>query len=97
MERGGYTYIMTNPGHTVLYAGVTANLELRIAQHKSQTIDGFVKKYHTTKLVYFEVFQRIEEAIALETQIKGRTRAKKIALIESMNPDWIDLADVPSP
>jgi len=92
MTKGDHTYIMTNPGHTVLYTGVTANLELRVAQHKSQSIEGFVKKYHVVKLVYFESHDRIEDAIAREKQIKGKTRAKKISMISAMNPDWVDLS-----
>jgi putative endonuclease len=76
-----------------LYVGVTNNLLLRVRQHKSQSIDGFTSRYNLTQLVYYEQFDDIRDAIAREKQIKGWARAKKLALIESLNPDWIDLAD----
>jgi putative endonuclease len=76
-----------------LYVGVTNNLLLRVRQHKSQSIDGFTSRYNLTQLVYSEQFDDIRDAIAREKQIKGWARAKKLALIESLNPDWIDLAD----
>ena len=71
MEYGGYTYILTNKCHTVLYVGVTANLGRRIAQHKNQAVPGFTAKYKVHKLIYYERFDRIEDAIAREKQIKG--------------------------
>jgi putative endonuclease len=76
-----------------LYVGVTNNLLLRVRQHKSQSIDGFTSRYNLTQFVYYEQFDDIRDAIAREKQIKGWARAKKLALIESLNPDWIDLAD----
>ena len=93
MKKGGYVYIMANSGHTVLYTGVTSNIILRVAQHKTGDIKGFSSKYHTTKLVYFEFLDSIHDAIALEKKIKGKTRAKKISMILNLNPRWIDLAD----
>ncbi|NBQ53094.1 MAG: GIY-YIG nuclease family protein [Proteobacteria bacterium] len=92
MKNGGYVYIMTNAGHTVLYTGVTSNIELRVTQHKVGGTEGFSSKYHTTKLVFFEFLDSMHDAIALEKNIKGKTRAKKIAMIIQQNPRWSDLA-----
>lgn len=82
---------MTNQYNTVLYTGVTSNLMQRVSEHKSKTGSGFTSKYNVTKLVYFEEFARMDDAIAREKQIKGGSRQKKIDLINSMNPDWKDL------
>ena len=82
---------MTNAHHTVLYTGVTNNLLRRVLEHKEGNLPGFTQKYKTNKLVYFEVFNLIESAIAREKQIKGYSRLKKISLIESRNPDWKEL------
>ncbi|MBI3171572.1 MAG: GIY-YIG nuclease family protein [Hydrocarboniphaga effusa] len=76
-----------------LYVGVTNDLERRVFEHKQKLVPGFTAKYKITKLVYFEDTGRIEEAIAREKQIKGWLRAKKVALIESLNPEWEDLSD----
>ncbi len=75
----------------VLYIGVTNDLERRVAEHKLKIIDGFSKKYKTQKLVYYEHFYHIEQAIDREKQIKKWRRSKKISLIESCNPFWEDL------
>jgi putative endonuclease len=82
-----YVYITTNLSKT-LYTGVTNNLARRVYEHKNKLVEGFTKKYNITQLVYFEVFNNIEDAIRREKQIKGWVRKKKIALIESMNPEW---------
>ncbi len=82
---------MTNRKNTVLYTGVTNNLRRRVYEHKEKLVKGFTKKYNITKLVYCEVFDRIEDAIMKEKQIKGGSRQKKIDLINSMNKDWRDL------
>lgn len=89
----GFVYILTNKNNTTLYIGVTANLELRIKQHQAK-IDkkSFTTRYNLCKLVYYEAFQMIGDAIAREKQLKGGNRAQKIALIESTNPEWNDLA-----
>lgn len=87
-----YVYIMTNKSRT-LYTGVTNNLERRVGEHKSKAIPGFTSKYNITKLVYYEEGSDINVAIAREKQIKGWLRAKKIALIESTNPEWRDLSE----
>jgi len=92
MQRGGSVYIMTNIHHQVLYTGVTSDLVKRIQEHKTGKYQGsFTSKYNVDKLVYFESFPTIEEAIAEEKRIKGGNRLKKIKLIESKNPDWRDL------
>jgi len=92
LEYGGYTYILTNLHNTVLYIGVTSDLEKRLYEHQNNLIPGFTSKYRCHKLVYFECHDRIEDAIFREKQLKGKTRAKKIALIESENPNWNELA-----
>ena len=86
-----HVYIMSNVSK-MLYTGVTNDLEHRVFQHKTKEVDGFTKKYNIHRLVYFEAFGEIREAIAREKQIKGWLRAKKVALIESVNPEWRDLA-----
>lgn len=94
MERGGAAYIMTNRHHTVFYTGVTYNLISRIHEHKTKKYPkSFTAKYNICKLVYFEPFHSIEEAIAREKQIKKYRREKKINLIESINIEWNDLYD----
>jgi len=87
-----YVYIMTNKSKT-LYTGVTSNLQRRVWEHKQKLVKGFTKKYNIDRLVFFEETQDIRTAITREKQIKGWLRSKKIALIESINPDWIDLSD----
>ena len=82
---------MTNKWNTVLYTGVTSDLTKRIYEHKEKLVDGFTKKYNVTKLVYYEIFDEIMDAITREKQIKGWVRKKKTALIESENPEWKDL------
>ncbi len=86
-----YVYIMTNRSRT-LYTGVTNNLERRVCEHKNKLVKGFTEKYNITQLVYYEAIGDIRAAIAREKQIKGWLRMKKIALIESLNPEWKDLS-----
>jgi len=86
-----YVYIMTNDSRT-LYIGITNDLERRVFEHKSKAVEGFTRKYNITKLIYFESTDDVTVAIEREKQIKGWLRKKKIALIESMNPAWGDLA-----
>ena len=83
---------MTNRSKT-LYTGVTNDLMRRVYEHKNKMTDGFTKKYHITKLVYYEETNDIQVAISREKQIKGWLRGKKIALIESVNPKWNDLSE----
>jgi putative endonuclease len=87
-----YVYIMTNQSKT-LYVGITHNLTRRVHQHKSGAIPGFTQKYKIKKLVYFEVTTDIQEALKREKQLKGWLRSKKIALIETLNPQWKNLSD----
>ena len=87
-----YVYIMTNRSKT-LYTGVTNDLTRRVYEHKNKMIDGFTKKYNITKLVYYEETIDIQAAITREKQIKGWLRSKKIALIESVNPNWNDISE----
>lgn len=87
-----FVYMMTNRSRT-LYTGVTNNLERRVYQHKLKQIPGFTAKYNITRLVYYEESSDILAAIAREKAIKGWLRSKKIALIESVNPDWQDLSE----
>jgi len=86
-----YTYILTNKNHTVLYTGVTNDLSRRCHEHKNKLVKGFTEKYNVDELVYFEVFDFIDLAIAREKQLKGYSRAKKEALINNFNPEWSDL------
>jgi len=88
---GYYVYILTNRSKTI-YTGVTNDLQRRLYEHRNKMIPGFTSKYRIDKLVYFEETNDIEVAIAREKQIKGWLRAKKIALIESINPQWEDLS-----
>ena len=87
-----YVYIMSNKSKT-LYIGVTNDLARRIYEHKNKMIDGFTKKYNLTMLIYFEVFNSVEDAIRREKQLKNWHRQWKINLIESINKDWKDLSD----
>lgn len=91
MNHNYYVYMMTNKNHAVLYTGVTNDLNRRHYEHENKISEGFTKKYNATKLVYFEHFSNIIDAIAREKQIKGWKRAKKDALIETLNPAWRDL------
>ena len=87
-----YVYIMSTWDHGVLYIGVTNDLNRRVYEHKNKLIDGFTKKYNIKKLVYFEKFCKINDAIKREKELKGWTRTKKNALVESTNPKWLDLS-----
>ena len=86
-----WVYMMTNRNKIVIYTGVTNNLRRRIRQHKDKKDCSFTKRYNITTLVYYESFGNIHDAIAAEKIIKSGSRAKKIALIESINPSWKDL------
>jgi putative endonuclease len=84
---------MTNSRNTVLYVGVTNDLIRRAYEHKEKLADGFTRKYNITKLVYYEIFEDIENAILREKQIKAGPRQKKVQLINSINREWHDLYD----
>ena len=89
-----FVYILTTNNNKVMYVGVTNNLQRRLYEHQQEIADSFTKRYHIHKLVYFEETNEIESAIAREKQIKGWTRAKKNALVESKNPEWKDLSNI---
>ncbi len=86
-----YVYIISNRAH-VLYNGITNDLERRVAEHRENTGTGFTHKYHLTRLVYFELYQDLRDAITREKQLKGWKREKKVSLIEALNPNWSDLS-----
>jgi putative endonuclease len=92
-EHQYYTYMMSNRGNNVLYVGVTNSLHVRVWQHKRGAIDGFARRYNCDRLVYYEIFDRVEQAIAREKQIKGWTRKKKDSLIGIVNFERRDLAE----
>ncbi len=88
-----FTYIVTNKKHGIPYTGMTNNLKVRVWQHKKNNVKGFASRYNLNKLVWYEEYQWVQDAIAREKEIKGWSRKKKIALIESKNPEWKDLYD----
>ena len=88
-----FVYIMTNKTNSTLYVGVTNDLRRRLAEHKNGQLGGFTKQYHVHKLVYFEEYSEVNDAIAREKQLKGWVRAKKNWLVESQNPNWNDLSE----
>jgi putative endonuclease len=90
-EKRYYVYIMASISR-VLYVGITGFLLARVLQHKSGQTDGFTRRYRVHRLVYYENFRYVNNAIAHETEIKKWRREKKIALIEAQNPTWEDLA-----
>ncbi|MCA1763659.1 MAG: GIY-YIG nuclease family protein [Cryomorphaceae bacterium] len=83
-----FTYILTNKNNTVLYTGMTNDLAVRCRQHQEKRVVGFTKRYNVDRLVYYEVFRYVQESIRREKQIKGYSRAKKVALINNCNPTW---------
>ena len=90
-DKHSYVYILTNKNNTVIYTGVTADLAKRVWQHKEKFVEGFTKRYNLDKLVYYEAFEDITNAISREKQIKGGSRQDKLRLVEGMNKDWKDL------
>jgi putative endonuclease len=91
MDKQYYVYFLSNKLNTVIYVGVTGDLIRRIYEHRNKLAEGFTKEYNVSKLVYYEVFSDIENAIAREKQIKGGSRKKKEDLINKSNPRWDDL------
>lgn len=87
-----YVYMMANKYNGVLYIGMTNNLERRVGEHKSGLVPGFSQRYKTIKLVYYEHGNDVNTAIAREKQLKGWLRKRKNELIETMNPEWLDLS-----
>jgi putative endonuclease len=91
MPRAPSVYIIASKRNGTLYTGVTSDLSQRAYQHREGLTPGFTSRYGCKRLVFYERYERMDEAIAREKQIKGGSRAKKIALIEAMNPEWNDL------
>lgn len=86
-----YVYILASKGR-VLYIGITGSLMARVLQHKAREIEGFTQRYHVDRLVYYETFRHVGNAIARETELKKWRREKKVALIQAQNPTWEDVA-----
>jgi putative endonuclease len=91
-EKRYYVYIMASRSLT-FYTGVTGDIYNRALQHRAGEIEGFTKKYNVNRLVYYETFKYVNTALAREKQIKAWTRAKRVALIKTMNPTWQDLTE----
>ncbi len=90
-EKKSYVYILTNRRNGTLYTGITCYLEQRVWQHKQKMNKGFTKRYGIDKLVYYEIFDDVTEAILREKQIKKWERQWKMRLVEKFNPEWNDL------
>ena len=88
-----YVYMLSNWDDSVLYIGVTSNLQRRLYEHRNGLVEGFTKKYNVHKLVFFEATSDVYSAISREKQLKKWNRAKKNALIEMQNPQWKDLSE----
>ena len=88
-----FVYVLASKRNGTLYIGVTNNLGRRLSEHKARLVPGFTRKYNVHQLVYFEAFESILEARAREHSFKRWRRARKISLIEKLNPDWRDLTD----
>jgi len=91
MDTYFYAYILSNKRNTTLYIGVTGDLIKRVWEHKKKLVKGFTQRYNIDKLVYYETYQNIEEAIKREKQLKGGSRKQKEDLIRKVNPEWKDL------
>jgi len=87
-----YVYILTNWDDSVMYIGVTSNLERRLYEHRNHLVEGFTQKYNVGKLVYFETTSDVRAALEREKQLKKWRREKKNALVETVNPQWLDLS-----
>lgn len=92
-DRNYWVYILASKKNGTLYVGVTNSLKRRVWQHRHQESDSFTQRYGIERLVYFENFRDVTNAIAREKQLKGGSRKKKIALIEKENPEWRDLSE----
>src|SRR5882672_2241342 len=92
VHRYYWIYILANRKRGTIYTGITNSLERRVWQHKNGETDSFTRRYAVNRLVYFEEFRDVTNAIARETEIKGWLRARKVALIEKENPAWEDLS-----
>jgi putative endonuclease len=92
MAKTYFVYIMASQRNGTIYIGVTNDLIRRCWEHRDDIIPGFTKKYGVKTLVYYEIFEEVRAAIQRETRLKKYTRARKLELIESVNPRWNDLA-----
>jgi putative endonuclease len=90
-EKQYFVYILASKANGTLYTGVTSNLVQRVNQHKEDLVEGFTKRYHVHRLVYYELHSDVYEAITREKRIKKWNRQWKINLIEQDNPQWLDL------
>ena len=90
-EKSYCVYILTNKRDKVLYTGITSNLKKRVYEHKTKIVEGFTQKYNVNKLVYYEMYKDVREAIVREKQIKAGSRKKKVDMINAFNPEWRDL------
>ena len=91
MQKQPAVYLLSNKPNGTFYIGVTSDLPKRIWEHKNKVVKGFSEKYNLTKLVYFELYEDMAQAITREKQLKAGSRSTKIELIESLNPHWVDL------
>ena len=91
MEKLPAIYILASQRNGTLYVGVTSNLVKRVWEHKNDQADGFSRRYSVHMLMYYEIFDTMDAAITREKQLKAGSRAKKLRLIESLNPEWNDL------
>lgn len=87
-----WIYIVVSAYENVMYIGMTNNLERRVSEHKQKLVKGFTKRYRVDKLVYYEHYTDVNAAIAREKELKGWRREKKNALVETINPEWVDLS-----
>ena len=94
MHNTYYVYIMSNTSDTTVYIGITNDIQRRVSEHKSGLIPGFTQKYNCTKLVYFEEYSDINQAIEREKKLKKWRREKKDWLIKTLNPEFKDLAEM---
>ncbi len=90
-RRHFYVYLLANEAR-MLYVGVTNNLERRLSEHKHKLIPGYPRRYNLDRLLYYEEYTYVVDAIAREKQLKGWLRRRKVELIEAENPDWLDLS-----
>ena len=91
MDKQSFIYIMTNTNNATLYIGVTNNIIRRVYEHRNKLVKGFTSQYNLTKLVYYEMFDDIINAITREKYLKGKKRDFKLSLINNFNPEWKDL------
>ena len=89
--KGGYVYIMSNKRQGTLYVGVTSNLSRRVWEHREGAVDGFTKRYGLKRLVHYESYDDIRNALQREKNLKHWPRLWKLALVQESNPDWADL------